>query len=191
MIYWKLFMEFAKIGAVSLGGGYGMIALIREMVLEYGWMTESDFTSFIAISESTPGPLAVNMATFIGSSQGGIAGSLCATVGVVLPSFVIILLIAAIMHNLLKYKGVQAFLTGVRPCIVAMIFATGILMAIHTFCSVQLAGDNLNPDIRSIVVFGVLILTHVFVKKKCHQEPSPVAMIIVSALLGILLWSVR
>lgn len=191
MIYWKLFMEFVKIGAVSLGGGYGMIALIREMVLEYGWMTESDFTSFIAISESTPGPLAVNMATFIGSSQGGIAGSLCATVGVVLPSFVIILLIAAIMHNLLKYKGVQAFLTGVRPCIVAMIFATGILMAIHTFCSVQLAGDNLNPDIRSIVVFGVLILTHVFVKKKCHQEPSPVAMIIVSALLGILLWSVR
>lgn len=191
MIYWKLFMEFAKIGAVSLGGGYGMIALIREMVLEYGWMTESDFTSFIAISESTPGPLAVNMATFIGSSQGGIAGSLCATVGVVLPSFVIILLIAAIMHNLLKYKGVQAFLTGVRPCIVAMIFATGILMAIHTFCSVQLAGDNLNPDIRSIVVFSVLILTHVFVKKKCHQEPSPVAMIIVSALLGILLWSVR
>ena len=168
-----------------------MIALIREMVLEYGWMTESDFTSFIAISESTPGPLAVNMATFIGSSQGGIAGSLCATVGVVLPSFVIILLIAAIMHNLLKYKGVQAFLTGVRPCIVAMIFATGILMAIHTFCSVQLVGDNLNPDIRSIVVFGVLILTHVVVKKKCHQEPSPVAMIIVSALLGILLWSVR
>lgn len=137
------------------------------------------------------GPLAVNMATFIGSSQGGIAGSLCATVGVVLPSFVIILLIAAIMHNLLKYKGVQAFLTGVRPCIVAMIFATGILMAIHTFCSVQRVGDNLNPDIRSIVVFGVLILTHVFVKKKCHQEPSPVAMIIVSALLGILLWSVR
>lgn len=191
MIYLRLFIEFMKIGAVSLGGGYGMIALIREMVLEYGWMTESDFTSFIAISESTPGPLAVNMATFIGSSQGGIAGSLCATVGVVLPSFVIILLIAAIMHNLLKYKGVQAFLTGVRPCIVAMIFATGILMAIHTFCSVQLVGDNLNLDIRSIVVFGVLILTHVVVKKKCHQEPSPVAMIIVSALLGILLWSVR
>lgn len=191
MIYLRLFVEFMKIGAVSLGGGYGMIALIREMVLEYGWMTESDFTSFIAISESTPGPLAVNMATFIGSSQGGIAGSLCATVGVVLPSFVIILLIAAIMHNLLKYKGVQAFLAGVRPCIVAMIFATGILMAIHTFCSVQLVGDNLNQDIRSIIVFGVLILTHVFVKKKCHQEPSPVAMIIVSALLGILLWSVR
>lgn len=190
MIYLRLFVEFMKIGAVSLGGGYGMIALIREMVLEYGWMTESDFTSFIAISESTPGPLAVNMATFIGSSQGGIAGALCATVGVVLPSFVIILLIAAIMHNLLKYKGVQAFLAGVRPCIVAMIFATGILMAIHTFCSVQLVGDNVNSDTRSIVVFGVLILTHVVVKKKCHQEPSPVAMIIVSACLGMLLWSV-
>ncbi len=190
MIYLTLFIEFMKIGAVSLGGGYGMIALIREMVLEYGWMTESDFTSFIAVSESTPGPLAVNMATFIGSSQGGIAGALCATVGVVLPSFGIILLIAAIMHNLLKYKGVQAFLAGVRPCIVAMIFATGILMALHTFCSVQSIGDNVKVDIRSVVVFGLLILVHVVVKKKCHQEPSPVAMIIVSACLGILLWSV-
>ena len=96
MIYFKLFLTFLEIGAVSFGGGYGMISLIREAVLSNHWLTESEFINFIAVSESTPGPLAVNMATFIGSSQGGVLGSLLATLGVVLPSFVIILLIAAV-----------------------------------------------------------------------------------------------
>ena len=93
MIYVQLFLNFLMIGALSFGGGYGMISLVRETVLSHGWLTESEFLSFIAVSESTPGPLAVNMATFIGASQAGLAGSFAATVGVVLPSFVIILLI--------------------------------------------------------------------------------------------------
>ena len=108
MIYFKLFLTFLEIGAVSFGGGYGMISLIREAVLSNHWLTESEFINFIAVSESTPGPLAVNMATFIGSSQGGVLGSLLATLGVVLPSFVIILLIAAVLSNLLKYAGAYA-----------------------------------------------------------------------------------
>ena len=101
MIYFELFLTFLEIGAVSFGGGYGMISLIREAVLSNHWLTESELINFIAVSESTPGPLAVNMATFIGSSQGGVLGSLLATLGVVLPSFVIILLIAAVLSNLL------------------------------------------------------------------------------------------
>jgi len=99
MIYLQLFLNFLMIGALSFGGGYGMISLVRETVLGHGWLTESEFLSFIAVSESTPGPLAVNMATFIGASQAGLAGSFVATVGVVLPSFVIILLIAAALHS--------------------------------------------------------------------------------------------
>lgn len=90
MILLELFWNFLVIGAVSFGGGYGMISLVRETVLGHCWLTESEFLSFIAVSESTPGPLAVNMATFIGASQAGLAGSFVATVGVVLPSFVII-----------------------------------------------------------------------------------------------------
>ena len=132
MIYFKLFLTFLEIGAVSFGGGYGMISLIREAVLSNHWLTESEFINFIAVSESTPGPLAVNMATFIGSSQGGVLGSLLATLGVVLPSFVIILLIAAVLSNLLKYAGVQAFLSGVRPCVVALILATALTMGLST-----------------------------------------------------------
>lgn len=105
MIYVELFWNFLMIGALSFGGGYGMISLVRETVLSHGWLTESEFLSFIAVSESTPGPLAVNMATFIGSSQGGLLGAFFATLGVVLPSFVIILLIAAVLQNLMKYAG--------------------------------------------------------------------------------------
>ena len=101
MIYIKLFLNFLMIGAVSFGGGYGMISLVREVVISNGWLSEGELMSFIAVSESTPGPLAVNMATFVGSSQGGLLGSFLATLGVVLPSFVIILLIAAMLRNLL------------------------------------------------------------------------------------------
>ena len=97
MICLTLFWNFLMIGTLSFGGGYGMISLVREVVLGHGWLTESEFLSFIAVSESTPGPLAVNMATFIGSSQAGLPGALVATLGVVLPSFVIILLVAAVL----------------------------------------------------------------------------------------------
>ena len=86
MIYLRLFLNFLMIGALSFGGGYGMVSLVRETVLSNGWLTENEFLNFIAVSESTPGPLAVNMATFIGSTLGGILGSFVATLGVVLPS---------------------------------------------------------------------------------------------------------
>ena len=112
MICLSLFLNFFMIGALSFGGGYGMISLVREVVLGHGWLTEAEFLSFIAVSESTPGPLAVNMATFIGSSQGGFFGALCATLGVVLPSFFIILLIAAALRGLMKYAGMEALLSG-------------------------------------------------------------------------------
>mgnify|MGYP001855516110 FL=1 len=103
MEYLTLFWVFFKIGLVSFGGGYGMIPMIQDEVIGRGWLTQEQLLNFIGISESTPGPLAVNIATFIGSSRAGILGALCATVGVVLPSFVIILLIAAFFKNFLKF----------------------------------------------------------------------------------------
>ena len=140
----KLFLTFFEIGAVSFGGGYGMISLIREKVLLHGWLSEAEFLSFIAVSESTPGPLAVNMATFIGSSQAGLP--LCATLGVILPSFFIILLIAALIHDLLKYAGVEAFLSGVRPCVVALILSTALTMGLSTLLDISTAADAPAPS---------------------------------------------
>ena len=138
MIFFQLFLTFFEIGLFTFGGGYAMISIVFEKVLEHGWLTEAELLNMIAVAESTPGPIAVNMATFVGSVQGsaecgllgpflgGILGSACATLGVVLPSFIIILLISAILKNFLEYVGVQAFLSGVRPCVVALILGTSI-----------------------------------------------------------------
>ncbi len=185
MIYIELFLNFLVIGAVSFGGGYGMISLVRETVLSRGWLTESEFMSFIAVSESTPGPLAVNMATFIGSSQGGMFGAFMATLGVVLPSFFIILIIAAVLKNILKYAGVKAVLTGIRPCIVAMIIATAISMGLNIFIGVEKSGDAISPDIRSIIIFFILIAVQLMCGKVLKKKLSPILMIVFSAVLGI------
>ena len=186
----KLFLTFFEIGAVSFGGGYGMISLIREKVLLHGWLSEAEFLSFIAVSESTPGPLAVNMATFIGSSQGGVLGALCATLGVVLPSFFIILLIAAALHSLMKYAGVNAFLAGVRPCVVAMILATACTMGLSTLGGFTTVSGGFAPDVRALAVFALLGILHFAYKKKTQKAPSPIGMILLSAVLGAVLWSI-
>lgn len=173
MIYLRLFLNFLMVGALSFGGGYGMVSLVRETVLSNGWLTENEFLNFIAVYESTPGPLAVNMATFIGSTQGGILGSFVATLGVVLPSFLIILLIASALKNLMKYAPVNAFLSGVRPCVVAMILATALSMALSTLFGLTDLQAGFAPDLRSIAVFAMLGATHLICKK--NQKNSSIA----------------
>lgn len=183
MIYLKLFLTFLEIGAVSFGGGYGMISLIREKVLANGWMSEGDLMNMIAVSESTPGPIAVNMATFIGSNQAGILGSLVATLGVVLPSFVIILIIAALVSNLLKYKGTRFMLAGIRPCIVGLILATAIIM----FCNKIFSAGKY--DLKALAIFAILILVSFLVKRIFKKKISPIIMILFSALLGLVAYA--
>ena len=173
MIYLRLFLTFLEIGAVSFGGGYGMISLIREKVLGYGWLTEEDFLSFIAVSESTPGPL---------------PGALCATLGVVLPSFCIILLIAALMRNLLKYAGVNAALGGIRPAVVGLILGTALTMALGTLFGFSAVGDSVVPDWRGLAILGILLVLHALCRRFRHRPPSPILMILLSAGLGILLY---
>ncbi len=190
MIYLKLFLTFFEIGAVSFGGGYGMISLIREIVLANAWMTENDFVNFIAVAESTPGPIAVNMATFIGTSQGGVLGALAATLGVVLPSFIIILLIAALIGNLLKFAGVQAFLSGVRPCIVALILGTAVTLGLGTLFGLETLGGGLAADGKAIAIFVLLCGVGFVFKRLLKKSPSPILMILLSAGLGVLLYGI-
>lgn len=191
MIYLELFLTFLQIGAVSFGGGYGMISLIRDTVTSYGWLTEEELLNMIAVAESTPGPIAVNMATFVGSAQGGILGSFLATLGVVLPSFIIILIIAALIRNFLKYKGVQAFLGGVRPCVVGLIVATALTMLVSTLFGFKTVGDTPSPDVKAIVIF-VIIAAVALVAKKIRKRPlSPIILILISAALGMGLYSLN
>ncbi|MBR3893726.1 MAG: chromate transporter [Clostridia bacterium] len=189
MIYLQLFLSFFEIGLFTFGGGYAMISLIREKALAFGWLTEEELLNMIAVSESTPGPIAVNMATFVGSAQGGILGSLLATLGVVLPSFLIILLISALIRNFLKYKGVQAFLGGVRPCVVALILATAVTMLLSTLLGMKTISGGFAPDVIGIIILAILIAISLIFKKIQKKKPSPILMILVSAGLGMLLYS--
>lgn len=190
MIYLALFLTFLQVGAVSFGGGYAMISLIREKVLMHGWLTEEELLNMIAVAESTPGPIAVNMATFVGSEQGGILGSIFATLGVVLPSFIIILFVAALMRNLLKYAGVKAFLGGIRPCVVGLILATAITMFMTTIIGFVSIGDALSLDFRGIIIFAILVTIALVGKLAFKRKLSPILMILISAGLGIVMYSI-
>lgn len=190
MIYLRLFLSFLEIGAVSFGGGYGMIAMIRDTCLNAGWLTESELLNFIAVAESTPGPIAVNMATFVGSSQGGVLGALCATLGVILPSFIIILLIAALVQGLLRYAGVQAFLTGVRPAVVGLILGTALTMGLSVLIGLKTVTDvsGVSFDWRAAVILVLLAGGTILWKRLRKSAPSPIVMILISAALGIVLY---
>lgn len=185
MIYWELFLVFLKIGAVSFGGGYGMISLLQDEVVAHGWLTKEMLMNFIAVAESTPGPIAVNVATFVGSSQAGVVGALLATLGVVLPSFFIILLIAAIMHNLLKFNGVQAVLGGIRPSIVGLVLGTSVTMFLTALFGFSSIGQGFSFDWRACVILVLLFAIWFGIKKWKKKELSPIVLILLSAVLGM------
>lgn len=186
----NLFLIFLKVGVVSFGGGYVMIPLIREEVIQNGWMLEEEFLSFLAIAESTPGPIAINMATFIGYSQFGFLGALLATLGVVLPSFVIILLIASVMRGLIKYSGVQAVLRGIRPVVSGLIFGTGLSIFISIIIGISKIGDSFIFDWRALIVFASILTVSLVFKITKRKSISAILLIIISAGLGILLYGV-
>ena len=140
MIYLQLFLEFLKIGALSFGGGLGMISLIHDTCVESGWLTESELLNMIAIAESTPGPIAINL----GSTQGGVLGAFLATLGIVLPSFIIILIVASVANNLLKYAGVKATLTGMRPAIIGLIVSVTITMFLKQILNLRFIKSTIN-----------------------------------------------
>ena len=190
MIYLKLFLTFFEIGLFTFGGGYAMISLIREKALAFGWLTEEELLNMIAVSESTPGPIAVNMATFVGSTQAGVLGSLAATLGVVLPSFIIILLISALLKNFLKYKGVSAFLKGVRPAVVGLILATAVTTGVSIISGFKSIGSSFAPDVKAIIILAVIIAFALGFKKLSKKKPSPILMILISAGLGMLVYSI-
>ena len=178
MIYWELLIGFLQVGCFAFGGAYGAIPLIRDIVLGYGWLSEESLTYMIAISESTPGPIMVNMATYIGSSQAGLLGAAIATAAVVLPSFLIVLLIATLLGAVLKNPYAQAILRGLKPCVVGIIIATGIRM---TLDNVLAGGPDLRAAVLTAVLAGVMYGYRYITKKKL----SPTHLILLAALAGI------
>lgn len=185
MILLSLFWEFLKIGLFTFGGAYGAIPLIRQAVLSQGWMTEEMFTNIIAVSESTPGPIMVNSATYIGASQAGIFGAAVATLGVILPSFVVILLIAWFFAKAVKHPTVQAVLKGIKPCVMGVILATGISLALEITTGLP---GKLSLDFASILLLVLLISVSAIYSRWKKKELSPILLIIFAATLGIILY---
>ena len=177
MIYLTLFLEFFKVGLFCFGGAFGMIPLIEETVMHYDWLSESEFFDLIGVCESTPGPIAVNMATYIGSVQGGIFGSIAATLGVVMPSFLIILLVASVMKNLTENRVFRGFMQGVKPVIVALILLVKAVGAADLAVSSQ--------DIVPMLIFALLAAVYFGYGRITGKKLSSVLLILISAGLGV------
>ena len=180
MIYLELFVTFFMIGAFTFGGGYAMLPLIQEEVAAKGWIDSAALVDFVAISESTPGPFAINMATYVGSEVGGFFGAVCTTFGVVLPSFVVILIVAKCYDKFRQSKVVQGCMSGLKPAVVGFIgsavlsvgitvlFPAGWTVAVFTSLSFYIA----------LAITGLML---VLAFKKAH----PILIISLSAAIGI------
>lgn len=184
MIYLELFYEFFKIGLFTFGGGYAMIPLVKETAVDNGWLLLEEFNAMIGVCESTPGPVAINMATFIGSTQGGILGSICATLGVVLPSFLIILLIASVLKRFSENKIFKNFIKGVKPVVTALILSTGIILLAEC---IGFNVDKIQFDFNIVTtcVFALILILYIVFTKVFKKKISSILIIIISAGLGI------
>ena len=189
MIFLDLLIGFLKVGCFSFGGAYAAIPLIRDVVLSYGWLTDEVLTDMIAVSESTPGPIMVNLATYIGSSQGGFPGAVLATLAVILPAFVIILLVMAAMKTALKNRYVQAVMRGLTACVIGVILATGLWMVYRNAIAPAM---NEAADWRPLILAAVLAAGWfgLRARPKLKKHISPIGLILVSAVLGVAIYSV-
>lgn len=181
MIFLKLFLTFFKIGAFTFGGGYAMLPLITAEVLDNKWLEEEAIVNFIAVSESTPGPFAINIATYVGGQLGGIFGSVCATLGVVLPSFIIILVVAKCFERFKNSSTVEGSMRGLRPAVIGLIGTAVITVGKTALFPNGISVESLQSFefLCSLVIFAVSAL--LIFKKKLH----PILVILIAAVLGI------
>lgn len=184
MIYIKLFLVFFKIGLFSIGGGLATIPFLQEIVHKYGWITSQDLLDMIAISESTPGPIGINTATFVGNSTAGVFGGIVATLGIVTPSVIIIMIIAHYFGKVNEKPIVQAGFYGLRPAVIGLIGAAGFEVAkvslfnIDEFLDTRVLASLFN--IKAIVLFGVILFLMNRYKK------HPIIYLIGAAIIGII-----
>jgi chromate transporter len=184
MIYLDLIIGFLKVGLFSFGGAYGAIPLIRDVVLHYGWMDEEALVNMIAISESTPGPIMVNLATYVGCTKAGIPGGILATLSVVFPAFLIIILLVTLLNGLSGNKWMNAAVKGIKPCIIGIILAMGVSM-IGQNCVPPILHDK---DILPAVLTIALAVVYFGYRKIFKKKMSPIMLIIISAFAGVVVY---
>lgn len=184
MIYLKLLLSFFQVGLFSIGGGYAALPLIQEQVVDInGWLSMAEFTDLITISQMTPGPIAINSATFVGNQVAGIGGSVVATLGCVLPSFIIVLILA---YFYFKYKNitlVQGILGGLRPAVVALIASAGVSILINAFWGE--AGFVADLKAINLIAVGLFIVSLIVLRK---FKPNPIWVMTGSGIVGMVIY---
>lgn len=190
-IYLELFFTFFIIGLFSFGGGMGMMPMIeQEVVQRHAWLTSEKLYQFIGIAESTPGPIAVNVATFIGNSKGGFLGALCATIGVVLPSFLIILIIASFFRKFSKNVYVKAVVQGIKPVVLGLLFAMCIKIIFTNLWTTFSLTEPMTFTWQAFVITGLLLGYYFLYLKITKKKLQPIAILCLGAILGILVYAV-
>lgn len=180
MILLDLFFSFFQIGLFTFGGGYAMLPMIRQQIAAHGWMTEQALIDFIAVSESTPGPFAINISTFVGMQTAGVAGAACATLGVVLPSFAVILVVAKIYDKFRKSLAVKGCMSGLKPAVVGLIAAATLSVAAAVFFPSGLT-LSVFSGAEFYVSAAIVAVCAVLAFKKVH----PILLILLSAAVGV------
>lgn len=187
MIYLKLFWSFFQIGLFSIGGGYAAMPLIQNQVVELNkWLTLEEFVDLITIAEMTPGPIAINSSTFVGTRIAGIGGAIVSTLGCVLPSLIIVLALAYLYYKYNRLTMVQGVLTGLRPAVVALIASAGLSILILAFWGESKITFNFK-DINYIAV--ALFAASVFVLRKF--KPNPIYVMAGSGIVGMSLYLLK
>ena len=183
MIFLQLFYEFFKTGLFAVGGGLATLPFLEDISQRTGWFTSAQLADMLAISESTPGPIGVNMATYVGFETAGILGSLCATVGLVMPSVILIVLISKVLEKFRTNTYVEAAFYGLRPASVAMVASAGIGVAMTTLLNLTASGFAVLRWRELVLAAVILVLTNFVPKvKKFH----PIVFIALAAAVGII-----
>lgn len=195
MVFLRLFWVFFKIGLFTIGGGHAMIPLIMQDVVAEGWISESVLIDFIAISESTPGPFAVNIATYTGTTVGeafggfwyGLLGALSATLGVVTPSIIIIILIVKLFSKAMKKPVVKEVFTGVRSSVAGLLLSVFVSLFLTVIMGMSSVWDKSTGfDFIGFVIFAILLAVS-FIKIK-GKSLHPIIIVVLSGVLGLLMY---
>ena len=185
-VYLLLFLEYFKMGALTFGGGYAMIPFIEETVLRHGWLTTQELVDFIAVSESTPGAFAVNVSTYVGSEVGGIFGAVCATVGLVLPPFILILIIAKCYERFKESLVVNGVMLGLKSTVVGLIGATILKVGYDVLFPKGFTFDSfVGTDLVSANFWFILIVFGLMLFLLLYKKLNPILIIALSAGVGI------
>ena len=185
MILLELLIGFLEIGCFSFGGAYGAIPLIREVVLSYGWIEEEKLSYMIAVSESTPGPIMVNLATYIGSTKAGVPGAVIATVAVILPAFLIVIILMLLLKRLVKNGCFQSMLGALKACVIGIVLATGVYMIIKNCIGGFM---DFFADLPAMIMTVILCIVYFGSRKIVKNGMSPIILICIAGIAGMVVY---